>query len=165
MAQRDSVLSNPANLATDDVESTQNFPATFPPLPPATDPSPEDTYALLAQELNKLSIKERDTIYADIHGVAEHNDEETEEMRRNSLMEMELAIENISRKSAYLQAKSQSAAHVEDPNLRLKFLRAHCYNISDAARAFVSFFESKKELFGVQKLSKNIELDDLVLNL
>ena len=43
----------------------------------------------------------------------------------------------------------------------MMFLRAEEYDPSDAAERMIRFFEFKKELFGVEKLVKDIALDDM----
>jgi hypothetical protein len=145
-----------------DYQSTARLkqPQRLPSSPPSQDPTPEMTYALLAEELNKLSIQERDDIFADIHGVGERI-EEPPELVRESMAKMENEISSIHNKSAYLEAKMQSPAYVDDVNFKLKFLRAHRFDPKAAAECLASFFESKRDLFGPQNLIKDITLDDL----
>jgi hypothetical protein len=135
-------------------------PQEIPPLPPSKDPSPEMTYHLLAQELNKLSMTERDTILADAHGVSQQI-EETAEFVQDSLVQLDTEVENIAQKIAYLQAKKESPKYVNGDNFRLKFLRAHRFEVKNAAVCLVAFFEAKLDLFGPQKLTKEILLEDL----
>jgi hypothetical protein len=134
-------------------------PQKLPQLPPMEDPSPEMTYALLAKELNKLSIKERDNILADIHGVGECI-EEFPAFVQESLAQMEVEVTNIQQKSAYLAAEQDSPTYVKDEAFRLKFLRAHRFDVRSAADAMVGYFQSKLELFGPKKLTREIGLQD-----
>jgi hypothetical protein len=50
-------------------------PQQLPAAPRSQDSTPEMTYSLLAEELNKLSIKERDKVFADLHCVKEQVEE------------------------------------------------------------------------------------------
>jgi hypothetical protein len=140
-------------------DAIHKHPRQLPAFPPREDPAPETTYALLAQELNKLSMTERDTIFADVHGVAPCI-EESPEFVQNSLEELDDEVDKISQKPAYARAKRQSPTYVADSNFRLKFLRAHRFEAKDAAAAMASFFEIKLDLFGFEKLTREIVLED-----
>ena len=135
---------------------------TRPDAPPPEDPKPEDVDALFAQELNKLSIQERDNAINDLHGVADII-AENEDMVIRSLTEMNQVIESINEreKEGYLLAQAQNYDYVHDRDFGLMFLRAEYFNPRDAAIRLVAFFDSKKELFGVAKLTKQITLSDL----
>ena len=133
-----------------------------PALPPPEDPSPEDADALFAKELNRLSMRERDHVLQDIHGVADIVDEEAEFVN-NCLLQLEMELERLPRqnKNAYLQAYAKDAAYVSNRDFRLMFLRADAFNVRNTALRMVDFFEAKLELFGADKLAKTIAMDDL----
>ena len=144
-----------------DYEATAyKHPEELPMLPPSKDPSPEMAYALLAQELNNLSIQERDTILADVHGISQPI-EETAELVQKALTHLDRELDKIKTKLAFSQAKKESPNFVNDVNFRLKFLRAHGFREKDAAACMVSFFEAKLDLFGPNRLTREILLDDL----
>ena len=63
--------------------------------------------------------------------------------------------------AAYQQAASKSEEYVKDRSLRLKFLRADCFNVSNAAGRMVRFFEQKLKIFGPDLLAEDITLADL----
>ena len=195
------------------------------PLPPSSNPPIQDftsqsTDALLARELNSLSIKERERVFSEIHGVPADNEEisvqledETEngsftasmfdedddnmvgyqhsnnnsQNRRNGsskkkgrrtlkdpedpqnitklISEMNMEIQrNITHKEAYLQALHQDPTYVDNKDFLIRFLRADQYEPKTAAHRLVGFFEYKKELFGIDRLTKNIALEDLYGN-
>jgi hypothetical protein len=121
---------------------------------------PEATDALLARELNQMSLKEREKVYYDIHGVSDVVDE-TDELVNNTLAEFDEEISKIKKKSAYEMAEKQDASCVSNRKMRCKFLRAEGFNSRLAAKRVVSFFEAKLELFGPLKLTQDIRLEDL----
>jgi hypothetical protein len=125
-------------------------------------PADDETDALLANELNRLSIKERDQVLYDIHGVADIVDEDTNTKfvpQHLELLKRELA--KIPKKTAYEYAYAASPAYVNSRKLRLSFLRAESFDPIKAAFRMVAFFESKLALFGKSKLTKEICLEDL----
>ena len=64
------------------------------------------------------------------------------------------------RKSAYLLAVHQNEQYVHDFDFIMRFLRSDRYNVKDAAHRVVGFFEYKRELFGIDKLTKDIGIED-----
>ena len=58
-------------------------------------------------------------------------------------------------------AVEQNPSYVQDKDFRLMFLRSEDYNAKLAATRVMNFFETKRELFGEEKLTKDITLDDL----
>jgi hypothetical protein len=75
------------------------------------------------------------------------------------LSEITQAIDGIPIKTAYLFATSLSDKFVS--SLRLQFLRAEDYDPRSAAERMVRYFDTKCEIFGKDKLVKDIELSDL----
>ena len=128
-------------------------------LPPDL-PTPEEMDALISSEMCKLSVKEREKILEDVHGVGEVNEEDPSFI--SSCLD-DLANHLLTRKqgTAYAIAESMSKQYVSDKDFYMMFLRAEEYDPSDAAERMIRFFELKKELFGVEKLVKDITLGDL----
>jgi hypothetical protein len=116
--------------------------------------------AVLAKELNELSIKEREQAYEDVHGVSEEF-EETLELIEQSLDDFEVEINKIKKKPAYDKAFFLNSQHVRKREFRIMFLRADNFDAKKAAKRIILYFESKLELFGANKLAKDITLDDL----
>lgn len=115
---------------------------------------------LVAQEINQLSTREREKMLYDVHAIVDIPDENAL-MVDSQLAELEVEIQKIPFKPAYLQALSISEKYVKDKGFRLKFLRADSFNAANAARRLVSFFEQKLRIFGAGKLVKEITLADL----
>jgi hypothetical protein len=74
---------------------------------------------------------------------------------------MELEILVLPNKEAYDAAMVLSPDFVRNRTFRVRFLRSVQYNIRAAAQRFVTFFDAKLELFGVDQLARTIVQDDL----
>ena len=122
---------------------------------------PVDTDSFLARELNQLSIEERSKALEEVHGIPQILNEDPEELEKQfEIMEKELT-ENIKDKKAYDRALFLSPKYVKDRSFRLLFLRAELLDGKKAAIKMVNHFQYKLELFGIEKLVKDIELEDL----
>ena len=121
-----------------------------------------DVDAIIAQDLNQMSLGEREQVFFDVHGVS-NGVAETEEMIARSLAELDDNLNRIRSKEAYLIAEAQDKEYVSNRKMRLKFLRSMtvCYDPNFTAKKIVRFFEMKRELFGTDKLTKDITLCDL----
>jgi hypothetical protein len=121
---------------------------------------PYDADVVAADEMNQLSLKEREQVFEDIHGVSDVIDEEPLFVGQ-CLEQMEVVVGKIRKKSAYERALFLSPAYVQSRDFRLMFLRAERFEPQRSAKRFVKFFEYKLGLFGADKLVKTITLDDL----
>lgn len=131
----------------------------FPKLPPIKDYGME-----FVSELNKLSIQERDESNYDLHGVSDIIMNEDPEFIRCSIKSMKAELDKVpdnAGKEAYQHALEQDAEYVLDEKFLIMFLRAVEFNTKTAAIRFVAFFETKLELFGREKLGRDIRVDDL----
>jgi hypothetical protein len=115
---------------------------------------------LLARDLTKMSMKEREEVFHDLHGVATVASE-TPELLARTLAELEVKLAKMKKDNAYNIAKIQNLLYVSNSKFRLKFLRAESFDVGRAADRIVRFFEQKIMLFGPEKLAKDIKLDDL----
>eukprot|EP00980_Cylindrotheca_fusiformis_P030879 scaffold25563_cov127-Cylindrotheca_fusiformis.AAC.1 len=116
---------------------------------------------VLAAELEKLSLKEREKVYEDVHGVSDVI-QETPELVASCLDQMDREIYSIKKKDAYEQAKLQSYNLVTNRLFRLSFLRCSLFNPKMAAQRLVQYFTNKLEMFGAEKLGKSrINLEDI----
>jgi hypothetical protein len=124
--------------------------------------SSEEIDALLANELNQLSMKEREGVFHDIHGVADIV-EETPDLLEKSLTSMQQEIDKISQKKkiAYLLAKEQNPHYVSNPKFLLQFLRSESFHPQKAALRLLKFLQEKSTLFGPEKVGRDILLSDL----
>jgi len=129
--------------------------------PPPVDINPE-TEVLFAAELARLSIKERDEMLQDIHGVADVQEEDPESAERSfRALEEELSQLPPAKTSAYLHARQMDESYVTKRDFLIMFLRATSFDPSAAASLVASFFQAKAELFGMDKLARDIEYGDL----
>jgi hypothetical protein len=128
--------------------------------PPPVDRN--ETEALFAAELSKLSMQERDEVLYDIHGVSDVQDEDPAFVQRCfEDLDDAISLLPVFDKMAYNQARDLDEAYVENEDFVLMFLRASSFDIKYAASRIVAFFEAKLELFGPEKLTKDINYDDL----
>jgi len=114
---------------------------------------------LLNSKLNKMSLEERSSGLHDLHGVSPLEKEDSE-MIRTKIREMNLALAAATQDTiAYDKAVAMSREYVE--GLKIKCLRAECYDSKGAADLLVRHFERKLMLFSEDKLTKEITQDDL----
>ena len=118
--------------------------------------------SMLVQELNELSVQERNEIYEDIHGIPidRHNEPTGPELEK-LFQELQNHISEIRKRQAYEKALYLRPSYVTNRKFRLQFLRADEFNAHKAAQRIVKHFECKQELFGDAKLVEDITLDDL----
>lgn len=122
---------------------------------------PEDVAALIASEMNSLTLEQRKAIYDDVHGVTNHREQETPDVTANLLRDFHDAVRKIRYKPEYEKAAFLNPDYVLDRNIVLMFLRAEDYNTKRAARRIVNHYKHKMELFGIDKLARPITFDDL----
>lgn len=135
---------------------------------------------LLTKEMLKLSVKDRNDIQEEIHGVKCLAVEETDELIRRSLRELDEQIRHSipdSQKRAYLKsldlpalpaAPNESNNHhsnnrlsyVHQEEFRLRFLRCDLFDVSRAARRMVTYLDLLVELFGEYALQRPISISD-----
>jgi hypothetical protein len=112
------------------------------------------------KQLNLQSAQERERVLEEVHGVADSQVEETPELIDQRLNLLEQEIQLIKKRTAYDRALFLSPKYVLDREFRLMFLRSELFDARKAANRLVRFFESKKELWGDDKLARPITLDD-----
>jgi hypothetical protein len=120
--------------------------------------------SILAQELNRMNLKQRELLYEEIHGVDEivH---ETPHFLNEKLVAFEYAIRCISQKPAYELAAEISPQFVSDLRFRLMFLRVEdAFDANKAAMRCVNYMEEKHSLFGTEPLTRRLFLSDLSEN-
>ena len=128
-------------------------------------PSYEITESIIAQEMSSLSVKDREAVYYDIHGVAPVIDETSEHDfldRKLKAMDTELQINSIGiDRKAFDMANSSNPQYVGDRNFRLRFLRSERFDEKLAAVRYLKHFQLKLDLFGPDFLGRDIVQDDL----
>jgi hypothetical protein len=129
------------------------------PLPPM-DVNPDEVDAILVQELNQMTLKERELVYEEVHGVDAIIDE-SQEFVYERLEALDRELHQIPSKPAYEKAKKISKEYVTDRNFRLMFLRANYFDFEKAAVCLVKFMEVKLKYFGPEALARPLYLSDL----
>eukprot|EP00934_Nitzschia_sp_Nitz4_P000376 Nitzschia sp. Nitz4//scaffold90_size81538//76870//80378//NITZ4_005330-RA/size81538-augustus-gene-0.13-mRNA-1//1//CDS//3329560044//376//frame0 len=137
----------------------------------STSPVPQGSAELISEALNSLTLEERSHIFDDIHGVDNRAENatslETPVFLQQKLQDFETELQKLrsdkrnSMLIALVMAEQMSIGYVQDPNLRLAFLRTRDWDCQRAAADFVGHFDLKRLLFGDAKLVKNIDLGDL----
>lgn len=116
--------------------------------------------SLIAKQMSKLSMDEREKAYFDIHGIT-NVIEETPQMIEQSIQALDDQLTRLKEATAYDQALSQNPSYVENYSFRLKFLRADRFDAKKAALRLARHFEAKLDLFGPSKLVQDITQQDL----
>lgn len=115
-----------------------------------------ETAICLKRELKKLPISAQEQATKDMYGI---NGEA--EIMEESFVALEEEIQLIQAKPSYDNAITMSPSYVQDRNFRRMFLRACQGDAKKAAKRITRHFSTKEQLFGTEKLVKNIELSDL----
>ena len=131
---------------------------TIRPIPTTVDGHEID--ALICKEMNQMSLQERERTFDEIHGVHPivH---ETPDLIPMVVHQFQTAISRIAHKPAYLMARQQSEAYVTSPQFALLFLRAASFDALEAAQKCVDYCQGKLDLFGIDTLTRSVQLSDL----
>ena len=127
---------------------------------PSVEPSQQDEAKLLSEQMNELSMEDREQLYEELHGV-ERDIEEYPDFVASKLEGFQIELDKIKAKPAYEEALRMDSEYCNQRSLRLKFLRADRFNVKRAAYRWVSCFEVKKVLWGYERLTQEITLLDL----
>jgi hypothetical protein len=115
---------------------------------------------LVTSDMSQLTMKERESALHDVHGIVDNdNENESPDLIATRLDELDHELNIIKRLTALETAERMSADYVR--GLRLTFLRADNYDTKKAANRMKRYFEEKQGLFGEEKLTKHITLEDL----
>jgi hypothetical protein len=128
--------------------------------PPTSDPRPEHAASLLAKEMTRLSVQERENALYDLHGICS-SVEETPEFVESKFAQLDQELAKICSKPSYDLALSQSPEYVTNRDFRLMFLRCDRWDARLTAIRMGRYFSSKLDLFGEEKLTKTITQADL----
>mmetsp|Transcript_3474 Transcript_3474/g.9194 ORF Transcript_3474/g.9194 Transcript_3474/m.9194 type:complete len:568 (-) Transcript_3474:885-2588(-) len=128
-----------------------------------------------AREISALSLREREDLYEDIHGVRRPV-QETEDFRQEHLqrLEMELTVglydskckyelsaKNRAIKATYVMTSFLAPRITSDVDLRLAMLRVSQWDVQDAAIKIMKYFHMKERLFGREVCLRPIVFSDL----
>jgi hypothetical protein len=145
--------------------------------------TPRLSETLIASHLNRLSVKDRDLVLQDIHGVAELIDEnpifvqqslgrlqdelgvliaQHQNKNPHKVCALELAMQQDMNTSLLgLPNHQRPQCSLFRANFRLSFLRAEQFDAKKAAERIFNHFEEKLDLFGPEKLTRDILIQDL----
>ncbi|CAJ1965263.1 unnamed protein product [Cylindrotheca closterium] len=126
--------------------------------PNASDPKIADS--LIASQMAKLSVADREKAYMDVHGIPDLV-EETLELIQKSLLELQHEIDMLPDKKAYNIAERLNPKYVRGRDFCLAFLRCEKFDCQEAALRIIRHFQMKLDLFGQDKLVMDIIQDDL----
>ncbi|KAL3934792.1 MAG: hypothetical protein SGBAC_009560 [Bacillariaceae sp.] len=146
--------------SSDDIKDTEESVDPFSGTTPKEAPDIDHVDSMIAQQMSNMTVQDREQAYLDVHGISPVV-EETPELISTKLMEMENHIRKQRRREAYDIAESMNPQYVQNPEFRLMFLRADLFNAQNAAIRVIRHFETKRTLFGVEKLAVEITQDDL----
>jgi hypothetical protein len=119
---------------------------------------------LRAEELQRMSAKERECVLNDIHCCPDTPFVDAQSIRLR-MDEFELALQDelasdVDFGAAYRLAHSLDSSYVLKSELRLAFLRAERFHPRQAVRRFLAFFREKLMLWGSSRLTCEITLSD-----
>jgi hypothetical protein len=116
----------------------------------------------LTHEIDKLSFKDRNDIYEEIHGVVSMAREESPELIEQSLVEISREIDRIKHKyRAYVEATKSYNPYLHGMEIRLRFLRCDLFDVPKAAVRMLKYLDLTQELYGNHALTRPILLRDL----
>ena len=115
--------------------------------------------SLLNKELYQLSLKDREEINEEIHGVHSMHVPETPELIVSKLEELDRQLTNrhqhqlpIHTQNAYEEALALGSPYIHDPNFRIMFLRAELFDTAKAANRMMGFLQLLRDYLGPQAL-------------
>mmetsp|Transcript_12545 Transcript_12545/g.26405 ORF Transcript_12545/g.26405 Transcript_12545/m.26405 type:complete len:541 (+) Transcript_12545:151-1773(+) len=125
----------------------------------------------LSGAILNLNFDDRLAIEEEIHGVRCGAVEETPELLERSLFEFDEQLNTIKEEDpdkALLRNVTRVSSHnptvtecyLNDPDIRLRFLRCECFAVDKAVRRLISFLEFTSDLFGDYVAERPIQLSD-----
>ena len=114
--------------------------------------------------MNRLSIREREQVFYDVHGVSDVI-EETPQLITTKLSQLTIQLSKLTRENrggnaaavaAFREAQAQGPDPLSNVPFLLKFLRADRFEVERAANRVLHYFEEKIKLFPTSKLTKEV---------
>jgi hypothetical protein len=126
---------------------------------------PHGIDSLLSDELLRLSLRDRNAIDEEIHGVLALAPKESPQFLEAALFELSVELNRIPNdnpsKAAYLQSQKFPNTYVDGSDFRLRFLRCELFDVKKAAIRMVKFLSIASELFGMIVLQRPVRFTDL----
>mmetsp|Transcript_16058 Transcript_16058/g.39331 ORF Transcript_16058/g.39331 Transcript_16058/m.39331 type:complete len:603 (+) Transcript_16058:198-2006(+) len=120
----------------------------------------QEVEALLSQALNGLTFEERQEQQEVLHGV-DNRIAEDPTLTEAALKVLDNHLMSSKHGTKYEVAESMDPDYVSARDFRLMFLRTDRYDAKAAANRILRFFDMKHDLFGEDKLAKDITMEDL----
>ena len=121
---------------------------------------PTTVDGLISKELLKLSLRDRNAIDEEVHGVRVLAPAETPELLEASLFRLSEELARIPNdnpsKAAYLESQNLTRTYVNSNDFRLRFLRSEFFDVKKAAHRMIAFLDVASELFGPDALRRPI---------
>ncbi|CAJ1932617.1 unnamed protein product [Cylindrotheca closterium] len=122
----------------------------------------EDVDAILAQGMQHLNFDELQREQEVLHGVGDLVlGEEKNQERLSLLQRFDDRLQRRKKCTVYESAEVMNRAYVTNLELRMHFLYGNRWDPEAAADQFLRFLEMKKQLFGMDKVVKDLTLNDL----
>jgi hypothetical protein len=126
---------------------------------------PYDIDSLLSDELLRLSLRDRNAIDEEIHGVLALAPKESPQFLEAALFELSVELNRIPNgipyKAAYLESQRFPKTYVNGSDFRLRFLRCELFYVKKAAIRMVKFLSIASDLFGPFVLQRPVRITDL----
>jgi hypothetical protein len=122
---------------------------------------PKKMDSIISAELNQLGKEKRKLAYEDLHGVSDDEEEPNDETIASHISMLLKELRRIRERSALDKAMFLAPKYAIDPAFCLMFLRAERFDIKSAARRLVLHFKHKLDLFGLEKIARDIAIEDL----
>ena len=126
---------------------------------------PKELESYISKELMKLSLKARNGIDEEVHGVCSLCPDENPEFIDSALLELSAELDRIPDnsppKAAYMASQKFPDTYVNSTDFRLRFLRCELFDAKKAALRLVRFLSFASELFGPEVLQRPILYSDL----
>lgn len=116
--------------------------------------------ALLAYELNQLSVNERNIINEEIHGIRHQCQNETPELLRDSLEQLAAELVCLPSKKAYEASQAFPECYINTDDFRLIFLRCEFFDAHKAAVRMTKYLDLIHWVFGEEVLQRDICISD-----
>ncbi|CAJ1932627.1 unnamed protein product [Cylindrotheca closterium] len=119
-----------------------------------------DVEAILVQGMQNLTFDELQREQEDLHGVSAESQEDTKVMDK-LLKSLTEHLHRLKKGTVYESAEERNPPYVCQRKFQILFLRGNRYDPKAAAEKIISFYSLKKDLFGTERLVRDITLQDM----
>jgi hypothetical protein len=126
-------------------------------------PAQDQIDDLLSRDLLNLSLKERNAINEEIHGVQTIAPMESPSMIQAALVELNGCLERMPSREKVAYLRSQELfpnTYINGADFRLRFLRCDLFDAEKAAVRMANFLDLVSDLFGDYVLKRSLKITD-----